>query len=86
MVELGVRQESLDFSAIFGYWNYMAVTVDLQQMTVSDKICLMEAIWHDLTVRDSEFASPEWHGDVLAERDKALHPTALRAGRCKVSS
>ena len=50
----------------------MTATVDLQQMTIPDKIRLMEAIWHDLSVRDSEVVSPEWHGDVLAERDRLI--------------
>jgi Putative addiction module component len=50
----------------------MAATVDLQQMSVQDKIRLMEALWHDLSVRGSEVVSPAWHGDVLAERERRI--------------
>ena len=50
----------------------MAATVDLQQMTIPDKLRLMEALWKDLSRGDANITSPEWHGDVLAERDRLI--------------
>lgn len=50
----------------------MEATVDLQQMTTSDKLRLMEALWHDLSQTDGEISSPEWHRDILAERDRLI--------------
>ncbi len=44
----------------------MPLTVDLQQMSIPDKLRLMEALWSDLSKADVD--SPVWHGDVLAER------------------
>jgi hypothetical protein len=41
---------------------------DIRQMTVPDKLRLMEALWQDLSRDDAEISSPEWHGEVLAER------------------
>jgi Putative addiction module component len=41
---------------------------DIRQMTVPDKLRLMEALWQDLSRDDSEISSPEWHGEILAER------------------
>jgi hypothetical protein len=50
----------------------MAATIDLQQMTTSEKLRLMEALWQDLSSKDTEVISPEWHGEVLAERDRLI--------------
>ncbi len=48
----------------------MSATVDLQQMSIPDKLRLMEALWIDLSKED--VASPGWHGEVLAERDRLI--------------
>ncbi|MDK3157961.1 addiction module protein [Kamptonema cortianum] len=50
----------------------MTMTIDLRQMSTSDKVRLMEALWQDLSANDAEVTSPEWHGDVLAERDRLI--------------
>lgn len=41
-------------------------------MTVSAKLQLMEDLWRDLSRNEADLASPEWHGDVLAERERKL--------------
>ncbi len=43
-------------------------TVDLHQMTTTDKLRLMEALWQELS--DAEIISPKWHGEVLSERER----------------
>ena len=50
----------------------MNATVDLQLMTVPDKLRLMEDLWRDLSRNEADLASPEWHGTVLAERERKL--------------
>jgi hypothetical protein len=50
----------------------MNAVVDLKQMTVSDKLRLMEEIWSDLSRDERELVSPEWHGKVLEERERKL--------------
>ena len=44
--------------------------IDLQEMTTPDKLRLLEALWQDLSRAEGEVDSPEWHGQVLAERDR----------------
>lgn len=44
----------------------------LEQMTVEEKIRAMEAIWDDLCRNAERIAVPEWHRDVLAEREAAV--------------
>jgi hypothetical protein len=48
----------------------MPTTIDLQEMTTPEKLRLMEALWQNLSTTSSEVASPEWHGEILAERDR----------------
>ncbi|HSH95844.1 MAG TPA: addiction module protein, partial [Roseimicrobium sp.] len=42
------------------------------QMTLPEKLRLMEALWQDLSAKDSDVVSPEWHGDVLIVRDQLI--------------
>ena len=52
----------------------MSTTIDLQEMTTPDKLRLMEALWQNLsTSSNSEVPSPEWHGEILAERDRLIN-------------
>jgi hypothetical protein len=46
----------------------MAQTLDLRQMTVAEKLRLMEDLWTDLS--SENLASPAWHGELLAERER----------------
>lgn len=50
----------------------MSAMVDLQQMSVPDKLRLMEDLWRDLSQNEQNITSPEWHGTVLAERERRL--------------
>lgn len=50
----------------------MSVTLPLDQMTKAEKLQAMEELWKDLTAREKEFESPEWHEAVLNEREARL--------------
>lgn len=50
----------------------MTATIDLQQMSVPEKLRLMEELWRDLSQNERQLVSPEWHGTVLAEREAKL--------------
>ena len=50
----------------------MSASVDLQEMNVEDKLRLMEALWQDLSSKETNIVSPEWHGDILKERDRLI--------------
>jgi len=51
----------------------MPATVNLQVMSVPEKLRLMEALWSDLSKGENLIDSPEWHGDILTERDRTIH-------------
>lgn len=50
----------------------MAVTIPIDEMTVSEKIAAMEAIWESLSAEPANVPSPPWHGDTLAEREERV--------------
>ncbi len=59
----------------------MPTTLPLNEMTVAEKLQVMEAIWDDLCRRGESIPSPAWHGDVLAERERLV-----AEGKAKFSS
>lgn len=44
----------------------------LDQMSVEEKLELMEALWEDLSRNQADVPSPAWHGEVLAEREAQI--------------
>jgi len=50
----------------------MIPTLPLDQMSVEEKIQTMENLWDSLLHENSEIASPDWHREVLAEREAAI--------------
>lgn len=41
----------------------------LSKLSLAQKLDIMELIWDDLTKDEALFVSPEWHGDVLKNRE-----------------
>lgn len=50
----------------------MTVTLPLNEMTVSEKLQLMEALWADLSRDPDTLESPEWHREILDERERRI--------------
>ena len=50
----------------------MANAVDLNSMTTTEKLQLLEAIWQDLSENPEQVPVPDWHSDVLEERELRL--------------
>jgi len=48
------------------------VDLHLSKLTVAQKLDLMEAIWDDLARQDKTLEAPDWHEEVLKDREKAL--------------
>jgi hypothetical protein len=56
-------------AAILGYFNLMSVTLPLHEMSVPEKLRVMEALWEDLSRNSDALESPDWHETVLQERE-----------------
>lgn len=50
----------------------MEAGLQLSKMTTAEKLRAMEALWADLSSTAESFESPEWHADVLREREQRV--------------
>ena len=50
----------------------MTVTLPLSDMTVTEKLQLMETLWDDLRRNADSLESPVWHREVLEERERRI--------------
>ena len=50
----------------------MAATLQIDEMTLEEKLRAMEALWDDLCRRSADLAVPQWHKDLLDERERAV--------------
>lgn len=47
-------------------------TLPLEQMTVEEKLQVMEEIWSALSRNQDQVPVPQWHKDVLDRREKLI--------------
>ena len=47
----------------------MSTSLDLDQMTIEEKVTAMDNLRADLSRNQQEFESPRWHAAVLKERE-----------------
>ena len=51
----------------------MLEALNLEKISISDKFLMMEEIWKDLSEHSTANGfSPQWHYDVLAQREKKI--------------
>jgi len=50
----------------------MTISLPLAQMSVEEKLQVMEAIWDDLSQHAEEMEPPAWHGKVLKGIESAV--------------
>lgn len=50
----------------------MDTVLDIGRLTRTEKLRAMEELWEDLSRSEDEYQSPDWHGDVLRDREEAL--------------
>lgn len=50
----------------------MPVELQIEQMTLEEKLRAMEALWDDLCRRQSDVPMPQWHKELLDERERLL--------------
>jgi hypothetical protein len=50
----------------------MAVSLPLDEMSVEEKLQLLEAVWADLSRLPEEIESPAWHKEVLEEAERRV--------------
>ncbi|MBN1864299.1 MAG: addiction module protein [Victivallales bacterium] len=50
----------------------MATILEIEQMSRTEKLQAMEAIWTDLSKSDADVESPGWHADMLRETEERV--------------
>jgi len=50
----------------------MSVIEQIHQMPLHEKLLTMEAIWDDISRNDAALEVPQWHKEVLDEREQLL--------------
>jgi hypothetical protein len=50
----------------------MLPVLPLDQMTVEEKLQLMDILWDDLSQNAGDIPPPAWHGEVLAARQRKI--------------
>ncbi len=55
----------------------MPTELQIDQMTLGEKLRAMEALWDDLCRRD-EVPMPQWHKDLLEERERLIEQGKAR--------
>jgi len=49
------------------------MNLNVRDMTISEKLQTMEALWDDLCRNVSNLDSPDWHDKILQEREDQLN-------------
>ena len=50
----------------------MSFPLSLDKMTVPEKLAAIELLWNDLCRIPEDVPSPQWHGEILAQREKKV--------------
>ena len=50
----------------------MSIAKPLEQMSVTEKIQMMESLWNDLCQKPDGIESPAWHQAMLTQREESL--------------
>jgi hypothetical protein len=56
----------------------MAAGLELERMTLEEKLRAMEALWEDLCRQEQSVPMPQWHKDVLDERERLVRQGKAR--------
>lgn len=56
----------------------MTIHLPLAQMTLEEKLEVMEALWADLAKQHPEAVSPPWHREMLQERKRLVEEGKLK--------
>jgi hypothetical protein len=50
----------------------MSLQLPIDQLTIAEKLRIMEELWNDLRKRAEDVPVPQWHKDLLDERKRLI--------------
>ena len=51
----------------------MIAQSEIRQMSFPEKVALLETVWSEIAAHPGQVEVPQWHKDILDERDLALN-------------
>jgi len=48
------------------------IETTIETLSVEEKLRMMESLWDSLCTKSGSIDSPNWHGNILAEREEAI--------------
>jgi len=54
------------------YTAVMSINLPLDDMTIQEKLAVMESLWEDLSRSSAAIESPEWHKEILDQRSRQI--------------
>ena len=75
---LEVKQQPVASTPMSGYPPDMSALQQIRRLPLHDKLLVMEALWDDLSRNTREVEVPQWHKDVLDERERLLNAGEAR--------
>ncbi len=57
----------------------MIAQIEIRKLPLSEKLDLLEAVWSELSSDPDAIGIPQWHRDILDERQQALQGGSLKA-------
>jgi hypothetical protein len=58
----------------------MSTHLQINNMTMAEKLRIMEELWDDLRLRAGAVPVPQWHKDLLDEREQLIETGEARFG------
>lgn len=55
------------------YGKIMIAQSEIRQMSLPEKVALLETVWSEIAADPGQVEVPQWHKDILDERDLALN-------------
>lgn len=55
------------------YVKSMIAQSEIRQMSFPEKVALLETVWSEIAADPGQVEVPQWHKDILDERDLALN-------------
>ena len=56
----------------------MSIKLPLHEMTIKEKLAVMESLWDDLSSSPDSIVSPEWHKEILEQRREKVEDKTAR--------
>ena len=50
----------------------MIALSELQELSLNEKFSMMETLWESIALDEEQIAVPQWHKDILEERDQLI--------------